>query len=412
MSKLGKVAGIAAAALMLWPNMVKAETIRIAFIDPLSGTFAALGENELRSFQLIGDIANENKWADGYNFEFVGFDNKASPQESLVQLQKAIDQGFRYITQANGSGAALALIGAIEKHNVRNPGKEVVFLNHGAQDPTLTNQKCSFWHFRFDADADMKTNALVAFMLKNARTQKVYLINQDYAAGHQFAAAAKKYLAKTNIEIVGNDLFPLGQVKDFSPYVAKIKASGADSVIAGSWGTDLTLLIKAAKDAGLDVDFYTYYANLKGAPTAMGASGEDRIKNVSIWNINNETFSGKNIAEKFKAKYDDDFTWMVTYSIVDMVAQAVKKANSADPIKVAFALEGLKAKSLNGDVEMRASDHQIQQPLSIATWTKTNGKDVLYDQEKTGYGWKTVAKINALDAAQPTSCVMKRPAQK
>lgn len=409
---LSKLAGGAAAALMLWPTLVTAETVRVAFIDPLSGTFAALGENELRSFQMVAGIANEQNWANGHKFEFVGFDNKASPQESLVQLQKAIDQGFRYVTQANGSGAALALVDAIEKHNARNPGKEVVLLNHGAQDPTLTNQKCSFYHFRFDADADMKTNALVAQMLKEAKAKKVYLINQDYAAGHQFAAAAKKYLTGKNIEIVGNDLFPLGQVKDFSPYVAKIKASGADSVIAGSWGTDLTLLIRAAKDASLDVDFYTYYANLKGAPIAMGASGENRVRNVSIWNINNETFSGKEIAEQFKAKYDDDFTWMVTYSIVDMMSQAIKKANSIDPIKVAFAMEGLKSKSLNGDIEMRASDHQIQQPISIATWVKTDGKEVIYDQEKTGYGWKTIAKISAADAAQPTTCVMKRPAQK
>ena len=74
--------------------------------------------------------------------------------------------------------------------------------------------------------------------------------------------AAKEYLKRKrpDIEIVGDDLHPIAQVKDFSPYVAKIKASGADTVITGNWGSDLSLLIKAAKDAGLTANFYTYYA--------------------------------------------------------------------------------------------------------------------------------------------------------
>jgi branched-chain amino acid transport system substrate-binding protein len=392
-------------------SSVYAETVKIAFIDPLSGPFAPVGQNILKSFQMIADMSNQAKWAGDNTIEVVGFDNKGSPQESLTQLKSAIDQGYRYITQGNGSGVGLALLDAINKHNERNPGKEIVYLNHSAVDPDMTNGKCSFWHFRFDSNSDMKMEALTTFIAKDEGIKKVYIIGQNYAFGHQVTRAAKEYLKRKrpDIQIVGDDLHPIAQVKDFSPYVAKIKASGADTVITGNWGADLALLIKAAKDADLKANFYTYYGATTGVPTAMGAAGADHVKYVGYWNANNETFAGKEIVEGFKKKYNDDYYAMATYSTIAMLAKAMKEAKSADPVKVAFAMEGMKVKSLNGEIEMRATDHQIQEPLYIATWVKTDGKKVRYDQENTGYGWRTDQKIDTYVASQPTSCQMKRP---
>jgi branched-chain amino acid transport system substrate-binding protein len=391
--------------------LAQADTVKIAFIDTLSGTFAPVGQNELKSFQMLAETANQQKWAGNNTLEFVGFDNKGSPQESLIQLQAAIDQGFRYITQGNGSGVALALIDAINKHNERFPGQEVVYLNHAAVDPDLTNSKCSFWHFRFDANSDMKMEALTTYMAKDSSIKKVYIIGQNYSFGQSVSRAAKEYLKqkRPDVEIVGDDLHPIGQVKDFSPYIAKIKASGADTVITGNWGADLSLLIRAARDADLKVNFYTYYAGTPGVPTAMGAAGAGRVKLITYWTPNNDTFSGKEIVESFKKKFNEDFFEMDTYTIVEMLSKAIKDTNSVDPVKVAFDLEGMKAKTMNGDVEMRKADHQLQQDLYIATWTKTDGQAVRYDQENTGYGWRVDQKIDSNLVTQPTSCQMKRP---
>ncbi|MFZ6722846.1 branched-chain amino acid ABC transporter substrate-binding protein [Undibacterium sp. Ji49W] len=404
-------ASLAAVALTFAVPAVMADTIKIAYIDPLSGAFAPVGQNILNSYQFIADKANAEKWAGEHKFEVVGFDNKGSPQESLNVLKTVIDKGFRYITQGNGSGVGLALLDAVNKHNERNPGKEIIYLNHAAVDPDMTNSKCSYWHFRFDSNSDMKMEALTTFMAADKNIKKVYIIGQNYSFGQQVTRAAKEYLARKrpDIQIVGDDLHPIGQVKDFSPYVAKIKASGADTVITGNWGADLALLIKSAKDADLKANFYTYYAATTGVPTAMGTAGMDRVKYVGYWNPNNETFSGKDIVEGFKSKYKDDYYSIATYSVLMAMSQAVKQAKSIEPAKVAVALEGLNFKSLNGDDVMRKVDHQIQQPLYIATWVKTNGKDVKFDQENTGMGWKTNQKIDSFVASQPSSCQMKRP---
>ncbi len=404
-------APVVAIAFALAAPVVMADTIKIAYIDPLSGPFAPVGQNILNSFQYVVDEANAKKWAGDNKFEVVGFDNKGSPQESLSVLKTVIDKGFRYITQGNGSGVGLALLDAVNKYNERNPGKEILYLNHAAVDPDMTNSKCSFWHFRFDANSDMKMEALTTYMAQDKNIKKVYIIGQNYSFGHQVTRAAKEYLARKrpDVQIVGDDLHPIGQVKDFSPYIAKIKASGADTVITGNWGADLALLIKAAKDADLKANFYTYYAATTGVPTAMGTAGVDRVKYVGYWNANNETYSGKDIVEGFKTKYKDDYYSMATYTIIAAMAQAVKQAKSIEPMNVALALEGAKIKSLNGEDVMRKVDHQIQQPLYIATWVKTNGKDVKFDQENTGLGWKTNQKIDAFIATQPSSCQMKRP---
>jgi branched-chain amino acid transport system substrate-binding protein len=392
-----------------------AENIKIAMIETMSGSFAPIGQNQLHTFQLVTDIANKEQWGGaGNTFEVNAFDGKGSPQESLTQLKHVIDQGYRYIAQGNGSGVALALIDAVNKHNERNPGKEIVFLNYSAIDPDLTNSKCSFWHFRFDANSDMKMEALTSFMSKDPSIKKVYLIDQNYSHGHQVSRAAKEMLKRKrpDVQIVGDDFHPIATVKDFSPYVAKIKASGADTIITGNWGADLALLIKAAKDAGVTAKFYTYYAATTGVPTAMGAAGEGQVKQVGYWIPNDETFSGNQIATAFKKKYNDDFYVQDLYTVIEMLGKAVKDTKSSDPVKVAFALEGMKVKALNGDVEMRKSDHQLQQPLFISTWAKVNGKDVKYDQENTGYGWKLDKRIDTFVGTQPTSCQMKRPASK
>ncbi|MEP7069441.1 MAG: ABC transporter substrate-binding protein, partial [Usitatibacter sp.] len=230
-----------AAALCAGPA---AADLKIAYIDPLSGGAASAGVNAQKHVVFYADKINAAGGLNGERIEVLSFDNKVSPQESLIVLKKAIDEGARIVLQGNGSSVAHAITDAVLKHNERNPGKEVLFFNYAAIDPALTNEKCHFWHFRFDADVDMKMAALTDAIAREPKVKKVYLINQDYSFGKAVSAAAKTMLAakRPDIQIVGDELHPLQKVQDFSPYVAKIKASGADTVITGNWSNDMLLL--------------------------------------------------------------------------------------------------------------------------------------------------------------------------
>ena len=387
----------------------KGETVKIAWLDPLSGLMAAVGTNQLKSFQFLAEEFNK-KNAAGVKFEILGIDNKLSPQETTNALRSAMDQGARYVVQGNGSGPALAIIDALEKHNARNPGKEVLFLNYAAVDPDLTNSKCSYWHFRFDADTSMKMEALTTYMKDLPDVKKVYLINQNYSHGQQVSKFAKEMMQRkrADVQFVGDDLHPLAQVRDFSPYIAKIKQSGADTVITGNWGSDLALLLKAANDAGLNnVKFYTYYAVTSGTPTAMGAASADKVYQVGYGHYNMGGEIGR-LADEFKAKFNDDLYTTAPYTVFAALVEAFNRTKSTDPAKVAAALEGMKFKSFNGDVELRKTDHQLQQGLYIARWEKATAK-YPYSPENTGYTLAPVKYFEPYVASTPTSCQMKRP---
>ena len=384
------------------------QTVKIAWLDPLSGLMAAVGTNQLKSFQFLAEEFNK-KNAAGVKYEIIGIDNKLSPQETTSALRSAMDQGARYVVQGNGSGPALAIMDALEKHNARNPGKEVLFLNYAAVDPDLTNSKCSYWHFRFDADTSMKMEALTTYMKDQPEIKKVYLINQNYSHGQQVSKFAKENLKskRPDVEIVGDDLHPLAQVRDFSPYIAKIKQSGADSVITGNWGSDLALLIKASNDAGLNVKFYTYYAVTTGTPTAMGAGSDGKVYAVGYghYNMGGEI---QKLADQYKAKFNDDLYTTDIYTVFAALTESFVRTKSTDPVKVAAAMEGMKFKSYNGDVELRKNDHQLQQGLYISRWEKASAK-YPYSPENTGYTLAPVKYYEAYVASTPSSCQMKRP---
>ncbi len=387
----------------------KGETIKIAMIEGLSGPMANVGQNQLKSWQFVAEkLAGANNAA-GVKFEIVGMDSKGAPQEALNTFKAAVDQGFRYIVQGNGSGAALALSDAVTKHNERNPGKEVVYLNYAAVDPALTNEKCSYWHFRLDADTSQKMEALTSFMKDQPKVKKVYLLNQNYSHGHQVAKFFKEGMAhkRADVQIVGEDLVPLGQVKDFAPYVAKIKQAGADTIVTGNWGADLTLLVKALNDSGLKVPMYVYYASVSGTPTVLAAGGDSEVYQISYGHSNFKGTIGKFTGE-FQKKFGDDFYTYSIYNGLVMMGEAMAKAKSSDPVKVAAAMSGIRFNGFNGEAEMRKSDHQMQQALFISKWQKVD-KENTYSVEKTGFTFAPVKSIESYVASTPTSCQMKRP---
>jgi branched-chain amino acid transport system substrate-binding protein len=387
----------------------KGETVKMVRIDPLTGLLGPVGVSQAKGYQFFAEKFSGAGNPAGVKFEVTPIDNKLSPAESLNALKAALDQGVRYIIQGNGSSVALALIDAVNKHNERNPGKEVLYLNDSAVDPDLTNSKCSYWHFRFDADTSMKMEAMSSFITDQKDIKNVYILGQNYSHGVQVAKYAKETLARKrpDIKVVGEDLHPLAQVRDFAPYIAKIKASGADTVITGNWGSDLSLLIKAANEGGYTGKFFTYYAGVTGTPTALGQNGAGRVYQVAYNHYNMGGQMDKWMNE-FKAKYNDDFYTGSTIRIFETLGAAMAQAKSTDPVKVAAALEGIKVKSFNGEVEVRKADHQLQQPLYISVWQKAGGK-YPYSPENTGMTLVPVKEYPNYVSSTPTSCQMKRP---
>ncbi|WP_082167083.1 branched-chain amino acid ABC transporter substrate-binding protein [Methylobacterium aquaticum] len=402
--------GGAAATLALSGPAIAQETVKIAFIDPLSGGGAPTGEAGLRHFQYMAEVLNARQKQ--FRFEVLAYDNKVNPQETLIAAQKGIDAGARVLVQGNGSSAAAALTDFVAKHNERNPNRQVIYINYSAVDPSLTNEKCNYWHFRFDANSDIKMEALTNFMRTRPEIKKVYLINQDYSFGQSVRAQARAMLKakRPDIEIVGDEVTPLQKVNDFAPYITKIKASGADSVITGNWAQDFNLLLKAAAEAGLQATFYTYYAGGTGGPSVVRQTGlAHRVFEVSQGGANTGDAATQDFEAAFRARTAIGSTYPRVFNAMNALLTAMQEAGSSEARKVAPKLERARLKPHTGsDGYVRPDDHQYFQTMFVSSFGPME-PGMRFDEEGTGWGWKMVGRVETQDTLVPTTCRMDRP---
>jgi branched-chain amino acid transport system substrate-binding protein len=402
-------------------NSAQATPIKIAMIEGLSGAFANTGEAVFRNLVWACERVNARggiKLANGARrLELVRYDSKGQTEEALTALRSAIDDGAQFITQGNSSATAAALIDAVNKHNEREPTKRVIFLNYSAVDPSLTNDKCSPWHFRFDAHADMRMAALMEVLRDDKSVKAAYLIGQDYSFGQAVLREARRQLGlqRADVRIVGDELHPLGRIKDFAPYAAKIKASGAQAVITGNWGNDLTLLVKAAKEAGYEGKFYTFYGNALGAPAAIGEAGVGKVIAVAEWLPNVQSKEAEAFYQSFKQRFPkpaDDYVHLRMQMMIEALAQALEgaslKENAIDVVAAYVQLSGTSVVFAGQKGMMREADHQFQQPLVVGVMDKLGTPGVKFDVEGSGYGFRVIKTIDAAKAEMPTSCKMAR----
>ena len=398
--------------------------IKLALIESLSGPFANTGEAVFRNLLWATERVNARggvqlkgvegvKREVGRPFEIARYDSKGQNEEALSALRAAIDDGARVVMQGNSSATAAALLDAINKHNEREPSKRVLYLNYSAVDPQLTNERCSFWHFRFDAHADMRMAALMQVVKDDAALKKVYLIGQDYSFGQAVLREARRQLAalRPDVSIVGEELHSVGRVKDFAPYAVKIKASGARAVITGNWGNDLTLLVKAAREVGYTGSFYTFYGNALGAPAAMGDAGIGKVFAVADWLPNVPSAQSEAFYRSFRARYpkpQDDYVHMRMQLMIEALAQAITRADSTEVGAVALQLEKADVQLAGRSGQMRAADHQFQQALVVGVMDRQGAPGVPFDVEGSGYGFRVVSDIPAAQTEQASNCKMQR----
>ena len=266
----------------------------------------------------------------------------------------------------------------------------------------------------------MRMAALMQLIRDDQALKSVYLIGQDYSFGQSVLREAKHQLGlqRPDIRIAGEELHPMLRIKDFAPYMAKIKASGAQAVITGNFSADLTLLVKAAKEAGFDGKFYTFYGNALGAPAAIGEAGVGRVLAVADWLPNVQTKASEAFYKTFRARFpqpEDDYVHLRMQLMIEALAQALdtvgrsaKPGAALDVVAVAKALEAAQVTLAGQTGTMRAADHQFQQPLVVGMMERQGAPGVPFDVEGSGYGFKVVKTLTAQAAEQTSSCKMQR----
>jgi len=412
MNKFWAALALAGAGSLAY-GTAQAEPVKIAVIETLSGGQAAVGKMFLTAINYgLIKVNGEKAWPDG--IVLLEYDNQGGPSEAADKVKAAINDGAQIIVQGASSAIGGQITDDVRKHNLRNPGKEIIYLNVGAEAMEFTGSKCHFYHFRWNGNAEIRLRAMLTAM-KDTKTlgTKVYVIGQNYSWGHDVERLVKEYAKFGNYTVVGDVIHDVNKIQDFSPYVVQIKEANPDTVITGNWSSDLLLLMKAAGDSGLKVRFATYWMDQPGNVANAGATAIGHFNVSSFYPEANGTATAK-FADDFKAKMGQYPVFIQGHTVHGIwgLGEALKKVKPVggklNVKQLAFAMETVSFNTSMGEVAMRKEDHQVLLPLVVATVSK----DAKYKVDGTDLGFKPVRLISGKDAAGPvqSTCKMERPA--
>jgi len=402
-----------AASLALSQGMAQAAPLKIGVLETLSGPQASTGQSFRAAVRYAVDKMNAGGGWNGEPVQLLEYDNQGGPAGASDKLKAAIADGVQIVVQGASSAIGGQITEDVRKHNLRNPGKEVVYLNVGAEALELTGDKCNFHHFRLAGNAQIRTKVLVQAM-KQAQTlgTKVYSINQNYSWGQDMERAIVDNAGAGGYQVVDKTLHDTNKIQDFAPYVSKISASGAETVITGNWSNDLLLLMKASKAAGLKARFATVFLDQPGNITNAGELALGHFV-AHAFNAEAGGAEGERFVADYKAKtgHEPVFIEPQTAFGLALVGEALKRTKPADGVldvnAFAKALETAKLKTPMGELSMRAADHQVLLPLVVSVVSK----DARYKADGTDMGFKPVRLFSAEEASAPAqaSCKMQRP---
>lgn len=402
-----------APVLVLATAAAQAAPVKIAVLETLSGPNAASGQAYRAAVRYAIDRMNTAGGWNGQPVQLVEYDNQGGPAGASDKLKNAIADDVQIVVQGASSAIGGQITEDVRKHNLRNPGKEIVYINVGAEAAELTGDKCNFHHFRMAGNAQVRVKALVLAMKQaKALGTRVYAIDQNYSWGQDMEKAIVDHESLGGYQVVGKTLHDVAKVQDFAPYVSKISASGADTVMTGNWSNDLLLLMKAASSAGLKARFGTTYLD---QPGNLANAGDVAVGDFVAHAFNAEAggADGERFMNDYKAKtgHFPVGTEPQTVFGLEMVAEALKVSKpvngALDVNGFAKALETAKVRTPVGEWSMRAADHQGLIPIVVSEVQKT----AKYKVDDTDMGFKPVKVFTAQEAASPVqaSCKMQRP---
>jgi len=336
-------AGLAIGALQIAsPFVVKSladETVKIGLDNPLTGTYAALGKNELIGAQLALGQINAKGGILGRKAELLVEDSTSGDAGTAVEkARKLIDRDQVNFLIGNINSALAAAMGNVSYE------KGVFHVVPGGHTDSVTGSNCHWNVFRICNTTQMEANAVAGSLIKNAG-KKWYYLTPDYAFGHTLQAGLEAAAAKLGGTKLGGDLTPLGTT-DYSAYLIKAQAASPDVIIFLMAGDDAVNALKQAVQFGLDKRFHLAGAQQE-LEVLLGLPPEARIGTWVFewyWKQPNVPDVANFVAEVKKVSgghVPTARTWF-GYAAIWTCALAAKEANSLEAVKMAKKMQGYK----------------------------------------------------------------------
>ncbi len=398
------------------------DVIKVALLEPFTGPSFFVSRYPMAVMTMVvhdinsqGGIMVDGKMK---KVVLINADSQGNPVQTKKEMERVILRE-KVLAVFGTSSSALGRVaqGVTGKH------KKSLWINTNALSYGLMTKK-SFNRYSFRTTADTKSMAkgLAYYVAKKTGYKSIYMLSQDYSYGRDFGDGfndAMKDL-KPSVKLTGPDYHKLF-LKDFTPYMAKMKAASPDLLVSGDWTPDADNLLTAMynyglgkiPDAGLFMTNLAFERKLPAEDRAVYREGSFIINNASELMDYPEAqeilqFWQKQYP-KFTGVYTDSRLWLpqgITLSrIADfyMFFEILQKAGSSDLDTIIKTMEGVEHKTALGNtVKMRICDHQLIRPLYISV----RGRNPKYLYEKGDLGVVSMYEVpaDAVVSSKPDLC--------
>ena len=307
------------AALAFCASASAAEPIRIGVLLPYSGVFGGLGKDQTLALEMgFDDFGRE---VAGRPIELVRADTESKPNSGLAQLKKLVLKDKVDIVVGIISSA---VAGAVRDfaHNAKVP---LIISNAGNDD--LTGEQCSPWILR-SSFSNSQINREMGPWMAAKGFRNVFLMAFDYAAGHQMMEAFRAGFVGAGGNIVGEEYPPLGETKDFGPYLAKVKAADPDAAYVFFAGGPAIKFVKEWAAFGLKGEVQLAGAGWLNSALYVKKQGMDAEGTLGILNYvpSIDTPENRAFQERFRAAHGRDASefGVAAYDSARLVVEALR----------------------------------------------------------------------------------------
>lgn len=362
----GKILAVLVATAVLASTGVAQDTVKLGINEVRSGAFTTNGDRVVWAVEAAVKEVNEAGGLIGKKIELVIEDNQLKGEIAVQKLKKMIlEDNCQIIIQGSSSGVG----GAIAQ---QMPRYKRIYLCTNAEAMAITGENFTPYTFRTCLNAAQHVKALAKYFAGKG-LKKAFLLNQDYSWGYDVAKYYEMYITQyaKDAKVVGKEFHPMFN-KDFGPYLSKIQAAGADHVLTGNWGTDMTQLITQGRSLGLKIPIgSTFIDDDAVGAVAVDAYIGDIAANMYLLGV--DTPQAKAFEDGFFKSSGGkwpSFVAMEAYIGAKMYFEAVKKAKTFETEAVIKAFEGMTYEGPLGTITMRKEDHQAQSPVAVGEVVK------------------------------------------
>jgi len=346
--------------------------IRIAVVTPQSGPYASYGEEQRKGIQFAAAQANAAGGVDGHEVKLVFGDSLGTPEGAIAASQKLVQQkGARYIIGLVSTPEMAAVTPKLEAWDALMIGSQ-------GQGDDLTGSACTSRYFRVTANDTVGVNTIATWIQKED-VDNWDSIAADYSFGQASTEGVRDAVAAKGGRLHEALLTPLGTT-DFGTYLSQLTGKGG--LVVSLAGSDAVNFYKQALSFGILQKYDVVVANTGLQSTTLAALDDDRlvgVRGTNSWLPTADNSGTQEFVSAYREKHGEGPTENIGNGYLGMQAlfAGIEAAGSAAPGDVAEAMEGLTFDSIQGQVTLRAEDHQIEAPSYVGTVRRDDGRLIL-----------------------------------